>query len=236
MITKIFYQTMLLLLLNSCTVFQEKISTKNLSHLKKIVILSDLGSTMQYHYAGATALRNREQQVQIDWNIDNFIAQTIQSSLKKNPHFEALEIKGPDLPKQPYFDQLVTAKKNGEEITPYLEQLLQQGFDGLILVQSWRQLEDTTINPGYGIFYDNRLLVHDQNLYLTARIRVYSTHKKTEISSIDIFKNPFIELESFSKRKTFQEWPSSDLNSLKTQLEQKLTNEIPFRLIKLGLL
>ena len=236
MIYKLFLQTNLLLLLTSCAAFKEKISTKNLNHLKKIIIISDLGPSIQYHYAGATALRNREQQMPINWNLDHTITQIIHSHLKQNPHFEVLEIKGADLPTHPYFDQLITAKKNGAEITPYLEQLLQQGFDGLVLVQAWRQIEDTTIKPGYGVFYDNRLLVHDQNLYLTARIRVYSTHKKTELSSIDMFKNPYIELESFPKRKQFEEWPTSDLNSLKDQLEQKLTHEIPFRLKKLGLL
>jgi hypothetical protein len=223
-------------ILFSCSSLNEKISYKNLSHLKKIAVISDLGSDLNYHYAGATALRNREQKVGVPWELDSFITQTISTQLKKNTHFELIEIKGAEFKTHPHFDQLITAKKSGADLRPYLDQLLQEGFDGLILVQAWRQVEDTTIHPGFGIFYDNRLLVHDQNFYLTAKMRVYSTHKKNELSSIDLLKNPYIELENFPKRKTFAEWPEADLTTLKSMVEQKLINEIPFRLIKLGLI
>lgn len=220
----------------SCSIFKEKISSKNLQYMKKLAIISDLGPELNYHYAGATALRNREKKIPIEWNLDSTIEQIVVSQLKKNTHYEILEAKGTDFPKHPHFDQLVTLKKNGADIQPHLEKLLSEGYDALVLVQAWRQTEDTTINPGYGIFYDNRLLVHDQNFYLSARIRVYSTHKKNELSSIDLWKNPFIEIESFPKRKNFEEWPPADLATLKSMVEQKLTNEIPFRLQKLGLL
>lgn len=233
---KKFLLTLTLFVLCSCSSFKEKISSKNLAHVKKIAIISDLGSTLHYHYAGTTAFRNREQNISLDWGLDNLIAKELSTLLKQNPHFVLVDIKGEKFTKKPHFDQLVTAKKSGAKIEPYLEQLLNEGYDGLIIVQAWRQSEDNTIIPGYGIYYDNRLLIHEQNLYLTAKIRVYSAHKKTQLSSIDLLKNHFLSLEHYPKRKKYEEWPAQDLNVLKEDLHKKITTELPQRLSQLGLL
>lgn len=220
----------------SCTLFQEKISSKNLTQLKKIAILSDLGPILHFHYAGATSFKNRYQTISTDWNIDTLVNQTSLELLKNNTSYQLVEIQGNDFSKKPHFDQLIKAKKNGAKIDPFLAQLSKEGFDGLILIQAWRQKEDTNITPGYGIYYDNRLLIHDQFLYLTAKIRVYNTHKKMEVSSTDLLSEPYLDLKEFPKRKKYDEWSSSEIIQLKELLFKDVTKELPKSLKRLGLI
>lgn len=233
---KMFYFTVSFLLLSSCSVFKQKISAKNLVQLKKIAVISDLGPILHYHYAGATSFRNRHQEIVNSWDLDSSIVNNALELLKKNPQFELIEIKGSNFSKKPHFDQLVNIKKNGAAIEPYLNQLKDEGFDGLILIQAWRQTEDETITPGYGIYYDNRLLIHEQKFYFTAKIRVYSTHKKIELSSTDFLAEPYTELKSYPMRKKYEEWPIEDMAKIKEELNLKLASELPRALTRLGLI
>lgn len=225
-----------LLILSSCSLFQTKISSRQMQDIKKIAVISDLGDILHYHYAGATSLRNRHQPIKLAWNVDAQIADSLVKNLQKNTSFEKVDVVGSEFTQRPYFDQLITAKRNGEKIEPFLQKLWDQGYDTLILVQAWRQIEDSTLEPGYGVHYDNRLLVHDQNFYLTAKIRVFKTQKKKELKSLDLWENPFLSLDSFAKRKTFQEWPENDLKSLQENVQRQNDTQIQRVLHNFGFL
>lgn len=235
---KISYLFMTLLITNfisSCSLFSSKIPGKEKEKIKKIAILSDLGTKFNYEYAGAIAARNRHQDFTGPWDMDQQIGNALLETLKTNSQYEKIELVGGELSKRPYFDQMITAKRNGEKIKPYLEKLATMGFDTFIIVQTWRQLEDSSLTPGYGFHYDNRLLIHDQNFYLTAKVRVYNILSKKEIAALDFWENPFLPLEDFAKRKTYQEWPAEEIEKIKNKVNEINTSAAKKVIARLGL-
>lgn len=234
-ITFLLFYVHLIISFESCSFYHGKLSKKERNNIIKIALYSDLGPKLNYDYAGSMSYKNKHQEIQSPWDMDQIIGNALLEALKVNPKYEKIELVGGELNKHPYFDQMIFAKRNGEKIKPYLEKLETLGFDTFIIVQTWRQLEDSSLTPGYGFHYDNRILVHDLNFYLTAKIRIYDVKIKKEISATDIWENPYIDLKDFQKKKTFQEWLPTDLEKVKMIVQEHTNKNVKRVLANYGL-
>ena len=220
----------------SCSLFSEKISSEKLSQIKNIAIFSDLGDLLYFSYAGGISYKNHLEKVTSPWPIDSQIQTQILNTLKDSKKYETVKIVDESSNNRPLFDQMITLKRNGEKIKNFLIKLHDQGFDTLIIVQAWKQVEDENVEAGFGIFYNNRLLIHEQNFYLTAKVRVYDTASRTEFASGDLFKKPFISIDHLPKKRHWSDWQTNDLQNIKSLFDEKISNETQNTLEKLGLI
>lgn len=226
-------QVLILAVLSGCAALNLKrpVSEQDIGGVKKVGVLSALGSDMHGVHVGTTVFTNWRYRADVaTWKIDDVAAQHAVSLLSARKGIAAGRIVPPRTTEDLYTSRTSTQIKKDEVFSIAAA----QGFDTLVLLRRERYDNAPFYEPGYGIFYRSTFGSTRPCVYAMYLMEVYDIKRKASLGWERAATCPSAPGE-IALKKTFEEFSSSERERVRALLEAEIKRTVEDTLKRVGL-
>ena len=226
--------------LAGCSVLDLKrpVQPDDLPNVKRVAVVSRLGTTFHGVSIGTTAFNNSYFEARVpDWKVDEFAAAATVSLLRENPRLEAAELNvSPPWPEEPDGPRFFASAETPDTVW---QAATRGGFGTLIILKRGVSENNPHFRPGYGLYEHSFLGLGHECVYAGYIVRVYDVASRKSIGWEWGGGSPCGPREVGTPppfRKSFDAYSSEEQALLQRLLRERITASLRYSLEMLHLL